>query len=63
MDGSDEQTAKLNALRERLFAPLPHADEVVVEQLTEAERCWCDDMCLHRFLRARDWDLAKAEVW
>jgi hypothetical protein len=31
-------------------------------ELTEEQRQWLDDMCLCRYLRARDWDLDKAEV-
>jgi len=32
------------------------------EELTEKHKAWLDDMCLCRYLRARDWDLNKSEI-
>lgn len=36
-------------------------DEADAGELTDDQRRWLDDMCLCRYLRARDWDLDKAE--
>jgi len=50
-------------LREHLFAPPPldEAGNSTAAELTEAQRRWCDDMCLRRYLHACNWDLTQAE--
>merc|ERR1712137_341485 len=47
---TEEQKAKLSEMRE----------EVDKVDLDEATRQWADDACLCRFLRAREWNVAKA---
>jgi len=39
----------------------PPVARLWVEALTEKQQLWLDDMCLCRYLRARDWELDKAE--
>ncbi len=44
-------------------AAAKESDEAEADgELTDDQRRWLDDMCLCRYLRARDWDLDKAEV-
>jgi len=31
-------------------------------ELTYDEKKWCDEKCIHRYLRAREWDLDKSET-
>lgn len=40
----------------------PPEQRLWVEELTEKHKKWLDDMCYCRYLRARDWDLNKAEI-
>jgi len=40
----------------------PPLQRIWVDDITEKQKAWCDDMCLCRYLRARDWDLDKAEI-
>ncbi|KAL6058166.1 Phosphatidylinositol transfer protein (PITP) [Balamuthia mandrillaris] len=56
---SKEQAQKLAEFRERILGDTGR--DGLQNDWTEAQRRWVDDMCLCRFLRAREWDLNKAE--
>lgn len=46
----DKQRATLTQLRSKI------TDD---PDITTQQKAWCDDPCLTRYLRARNWDLAK----
>eukprot|EP01098_Paradermamoeba_levis_P011061 TRINITY_DN4698_c0_g1_i1.p1 TRINITY_DN4698_c0_g1~~TRINITY_DN4698_c0_g1_i1.p1 ORF type:complete len:348 (+),score=83.74 TRINITY_DN4698_c0_g1_i1:92-1045(+) len=48
---TEQQKATFHQLQER----------IVASNLEKNQREWCDDMCLLRYLRAREWNLERAE--
>jgi len=50
------------SLKEEQIAKLDEMHKIVNEmELDETTKNWCDDACLCRFLRAREWDIQKAK--
>jgi hypothetical protein len=49
---TEKQQAAISVLKQRLEAD---------GTLTPRQKSWCDDACIRRYLKARDWDLKAAE--